>query len=988
LSAAARTSVPPADHSFARAAADNEAARDCCSRSEPVAPGVERAEAFADASPDPGMARRNLARFVAASGSLPSDVPRAVRLFAGSQSMSDAAIRDPDLLGEVMRAPGLPSPRELRERALGLLAASPSDPRPPLRRLVRGETLRVLLADLSAEADLRTVAAALSRIADAAIHGALSAALMEATIRYGTPRDESGGPATITVIAMGKLGGLELNYSSDVDLVFLYSDEGKTDSPDPEMVRRNQDFFVRVVERTRRLLADRTEDGHCYRVDLRLRPEGATGPLARSVAGALAYYRSAGRPWERQALIKARAVAGDLRLGAEEFIDRAAEFVYETPLTIEGIGSIKELKRAMERRNPDPREIKGGPGGIRDVEYVVQFLQLLNGARLPSVRKTGTLPAIEALAAAGVLEPGEAEPLARSYEFLRTLEHRLQTVHEVQTHTMPADREGLEHLALRMGVPSAPDPIGQFLELHAHHSAVAREALKRHFHGLFLATSPDAEILTDLALAPDRHPERVIAWCEARGFADPAGAVETVRALAASGGPRARGFFASLIPHLLLHIVETPDPDRALRNIEALVRAYGAAAAFWQWLAGNPDILAVFVDLCGWSQDLTDRLLRDPAMIDAFLDSLVVDARDGRQPWDDLPLDEIERTDRPEELLSSLKDLSMLRIGIRDIQGKANTRNTAHDLTRLAERILTLALSAARAGIERKAGPFPDGFRFAVLGLGKLGAVEMNYASDLDLQFVAEGGAEHALKLASALARMVGGPGDRGRIYGVDTRVRPWGRSGPLVTPLASFRRYYAEEADHAELLMLTKARFVAGDLSLGRETGVAVADALYGRPPPADLRERVVDMRRRIEESASGEDVKRGFGGLVDVEFIAGYLRLAHGHARPALRVTGTLESLAAARREGLLTARRHEALLTALQFLTTVESRIRIVWDMALDTIPRAPDERERLALRLGYSPSPDRSAGEALLEEYRYHTARTRDVFRELLAGSPST
>jgi glutamate-ammonia-ligase adenylyltransferase len=928
------------------------------------------------------MARRNLARFVAAAGEVPSDIPRAMRLFAGSQSMSDAAIRDPSLLAEVLGSPGLPSPRDLRERALRLSSKDAPDPRPPLRRFVREETLRVLLADLSGEADLETVSAALSRIADAAIDAALAAALAEATARYGTPREETGRPATITVIALGKLGGLELNYSSDVDLMFLYSAEGKTDSPEPDLVRRNRDFFVRVVERARGLLSDRTEDGHCYRVDLRLRPEGATGALARSVAGALAYYRAEGRPWERQALIKARAAAGDLCLGASGFVEPAAEFVFEAPLTIEGIGSIKELKRAMERRTPDPREVKSGPGGIRDVEYTVQFLQLLNGARLPSVRRAGTLPAIGALAAAGVLTAGEAAALADAYVFLRTLEHRLQTTHEIQTHTMPADREGLERLALRTGLPPGPDLVRRFLDLHARHSAVSRETLRRHFHGLFLSGSPDAALLADFALEPDRHVAEATSWLAARGFADPAGAVLSMRNLAASGGPRARTFFASLCPHLLLHIVETPDPDRALRNLETLVGAYGAPATFWQWLSENGDILEVFVDLCGWSQYLTDRLLRDPAMIDAFLDSLVVDPRNGRQPWDDLPLEEIERADRPGEILASLKDLCVLRIGIRDIQGKANTRNTAQDLTRLAERILALALPAARAGIERRAGPLPREFRFAVLGVGKLGAAEMNYASDLDLLFVAEGGTEQGPRLASALMQLIGGPGEFGRIYEVDARVRPWGRSGPLVTSLASLRRYYSGEAEPAELLMLAKARAVAGDPSLRREAEEIIAGVLFGAPPPPDLRERVVAMRRRIEEGAEGEDVKRGFGGLSDIEFIAGYLRLAHGHERPALRVTGTLETLAAARREGLLAARRHEALLTALQFLTSVESRIRIVWDMALDRIPRSPEELDRLARRLGYSSSGTRSAGDSLLEEYRYHSARTRDIFKELL------
>jgi glutamate-ammonia-ligase adenylyltransferase len=319
--------------------------------------GGEHAVSLALNSADPGMALRNLVQFARAIGSLPEPLEAAVRLFAGSQSMSVAAVREPALLTEVLADPGIPDAATLNRRCRRRTANGEGDPRGSLRRFVRQESLRVLLADLTGTLGLEEVAAAISRIADAAVDHALSLATAELVANHGTPRDDEGNAATITVIGLGKLGGGELNYSSDIDLLFLYSEDGRTDSADPDRVISNRDLFTLVVERTRRLLADRTPEGHCYRVDLRLRPEGSTGVLTRSVRSALDYYRRTGRTWERQALIKARPIAGDLELGEREFIDGIADFVYGTPLTIENILSIKKLKREIERRSGGARQV-------------------------------------------------------------------------------------------------------------------------------------------------------------------------------------------------------------------------------------------------------------------------------------------------------------------------------------------------------------------------------------------------------------------------------------------------------------------------------------------------------------------------------------------------------------------------------------------------------------------------------------------------------
>jgi len=945
-------------------------------------------------SADPDMALTNLMRFLDAAGKLPSDLPAAVTLFAGSQSMSEAAIRDPARLESLLTDRRLPSRVELVERARAEAGSGGDDPRRALRGFVRRETLRLLLDDLTGRAELPRVAETLSDIADAAIDAALAVALAEARARYGTPRDQDGGEATLTVIGMGKLGGGELNYSSDIDLIFLYSAEGKTDAEDPAKARRNRDFFDRVVERTRHLLADQTEDGHCYRVDLRLRPEGSTGALTRSVGSALEYYGRKGRAWERQALIKARAVAGDRELGDAAFLEPVSGFVYGSPLTVANIRSIKELKQQMERRDRDPRQVKGGPGGIRDVEFTVQFLQLLHGSRHPPVRAAGTLDALRRLTAEGALTTGEEDALRESYVFLRTVEHRLQTVHEVRTHLLPADDGGLRRLALRMGYGGeGRDPLKVFGALHAHHTGAARGILERLFHNLFLERSPAVARFSEFVFHPDANEEPILAWLGANGFQEPEAATALLRRLADSPNPRARKFLSSLAPSLVLRASETPEPDRCLRNLESVVAALGAPTTFYQLLTEYEDILGVFTDVCGWSQHLSDLLVRNPSMIDAFADSLVVSHRGGPAPQDDLPLDTLAEEEDPAAVLKDLKDLSLLRIGVRDIQRKANTENTAKDLTALAERVLSLAVDRVRLDLTKRFGPPEEGAtaRFAVLALGKLGAREMSYASDLDLVFVTDakgrttGGAEISEvfeKLAQGVLRLLTVPGPAGRIYEVDPRARPYGRSGPILTPVASFERYYAESAHVAELQMLTKARAVAGDRDLGAETEEIARRVLYGEPPRPDIVGRALEMRERLERATTGLDVKRGFGGIVDIEFLAECLRLLHGHALPSLRTPETLGALAAATREGLLERREHETLLTAIQFLRSVESRMRIVYDMAQARIPDSPAERNRLARRLGYIDSEAAPAGDALLDEYEYHAARTRELFTEIL------
>jgi glutamate-ammonia-ligase adenylyltransferase len=1002
--------------------------------------------------PDPDMAFNNLERFLAnptGAQQLPTllegrgrSLEVFLQLLSTSQFFSDLLIANPDYL-DMLRVPlrSSPSQQEMQDQLQAEVDAAFEDSAVlrAFRRFRQRQILRIGTNDIIRDRPLEEITRDISRVADAALEVALTTALRHTGNRFGQPYTTTREPARCVILAFGKLGGKELNYSSDIDLMFLYDEEGATRGKRITSIS-NDEFFGRVLSEVVRLLSAHTDRGQAYRVDLRLRPEGHRGPLARSLASTLVYYDTMGRTWERQALIKIRPVAGDQKLG-EQFLQAIEPHVYRKYLSFAEINGIKALKRRIEqkagRAGVSDRDVKTGHGGIRDVEFAIQFLQLLNGGDLPDVRQRNTLLAMQALARAGCLTDQEYRVLEDAYRFLRKTEHRLQLLFDLQTHRLPERLEELRKLALRMGYgptkrpdgsaarneaapladgDSSLDPLNAFLNAYREKTDLNRKILNHLLHQTFEGEDSQAEPESDLILDSHPDPETIRAVLGRYPFRDIQGAYHNLTQLAQESVPflstrRCRHFLASIAPRLLRALAETPDPDMALVNLEKVTASLGAKAVLWELFSFNEPSLKLYVDLCAWSQFLSEILISNPGMIDELLDSLVLNqprtAAELRAELTDLCRGAAD----PEPILHSFQDKELLRIGVRDILGKDSIQQTTSALSDLAETILAQLVVLQEPRLTKRFGhPYlTDGpragqpSRYVLLGLGKLGGRELSYHSDLDLILVYEGDGRTGppagatrfdryeltdnfhffTELAQRLIKATSYLGPMGRLYQVDMRLRPTGKSGSLVIPLTEFRRYYEEGgAQIWERQSLTRARVVYGDAAFGQEVMAAVEQGAYQLPWRPELADEILSMRERLEASRSERDLKRGFGGIGDVEFLVQLFQLKYGRDLPALRTTNTWAALDALRTTGLLREHEHAQLRAAYDFLRVVEGRLRIVHNRSLDELPEQAEDLEKLARRLGCEAVPGSSAGQVFLAELDRHTTGTREHFLRLL------
>jgi glutamate-ammonia-ligase adenylyltransferase len=985
--------------------------------------------------PDPDMALNNLERFLGTAAGCAKlrtllegrarGLEICLQLLSTSQFFSDLLCAYPHDL-DMLRVPLRRSPNrdELRDQLQADVDAA-GDDRALLhafRRFRQRHVLRIATNDIIRDRPLEEITLDLSRLADAALAVALETALRHLNQRFGEPVTAAGEPARCVILAFGKLGGEELNYSSDIDLMFLYDEDGATRGKRGATLA-NAEFFARVVSEVIRLISAHTEGGQAYRIDLRLRPEGQRGPLARTLASTLDYYDKLGRTWERQALIKVRPVAGHLPL-AVEFVRAIESFVFRRYLSFGEINEIKAIKRRIEqkaaRAGVSETEVKTGHGGIRDIEFTIQFLQLLNGGDLPDVRQRNTLLALDALERVGCLTDQEHQILDDAYRFLRKTEHRLQLLLDLQTHSLPDTPAELRKLALRMGyadaTPAGFDSREAFLNDYREKTKLDRQILNHLLHQTF-QDDEGAKPESDLILDPNPDPEVVHSVLSRYPFRDIPGAFQNLTQLAQESVPflstrRCRQFLASIAPQLLKALAETPDPDMALTNLEKVTASLGAKAVLWELFSFNPPSLKLYVDLCASSEFLSEVLINNPGMIDELLDSLVLN-----QPRTALELrkelaDLCRGASDPEPILHSFQDKELLRIGVRDILGKGSIRETLADLSDLAETILSqIAQTQETMAFERFGIPsLSEGIRqgrqsrFVILGLGKLGGRELTYHSDLDLMLVYEGDGRttappgstrfdrfqltdnfHCFaELTQKIIKATSYAGPLGRLYQVDMRLRPTGKSGSLVIPLTEFRRYY-DEAGTAmlwERQAMTRARVVYGEAQFCLEVMQAVERAAYGLSwRPAFARD-VLEMRQRLEASHGDRDLKRGFGGILDCDFLVQLFQLKYGGKYAILRTPNTWDALAALRALGLLQENEHRLLDDSYSFLRKVQSRLRIVRNWSFDDLPDSLDEIEKLARRLGIEARDELAAGECFVSLLEDYTSRTRELFLKVI------
>jgi len=961
--------------------------------------------------PDPDMALNNIERMTAAAASRgaflarlradPALIELLAAIFATSQLLADALVRTPEYL-DLVADPELRDAPRTRKALIGELRHdlfvfdTEADRMNAMRRFKRRELVRIGARDILGLSDLATTTRELSTLAGACVEVALETVLDDLTSKHGTPIGRhSGEPVEFAVIGMGKVGAGELNYSSDIDVIFVTSEEGAPrSSSGPAVPGAKLDaeaFFTKAAERLINFISARTDEGHVFRVDTRLRPEGPVGPLVRSLASTERYYAQWGSTWERQALIKARPIAGSAALGAR-FVEMVRPFVFRRHLSTGDIDEIRQIKRRADgevaRRGEVLTNVKLGRGGIREAEFTAQLLQLLLGGQYPQLQTPATLDALGLLAQLGFLGNDEAERLAEAYRFLRTVEHRLQLEHGVQTHRLPNEPRALYRLARRCAFADEGEAatVARFHdELGGHVEAVART-----YRSLLAETADrlapkqtagERQRVDDAAVLLDREApaEQVAAAAVRYGLEEATRGARLLQALAL-GPPysphlaAARFTFVRIAPRILELLPEVPDPYAALANLETFVAAYGSRGVLYELLATNTETLRMLLLLFGTSRFLSDILCRQPELFDAtvrrdVLESSAVTAFG--VVFEELPLDELG----PDEALAyfaQYRNEELFKIGLRDILRLADVRETMGALSELARRVAALVLERceaafrARYGSPRNAGGEPA--RFCVIGVGKLGGGELSYGSDLDVLLVCDadgdttGGkqsvpaAQYVGELAAAVLHTMTTPTPLGALAKVDARIRPAGEQGPLCPTLESYANEYRRRIQPWEKQALLRAAYVAGDRSLAAEFMRVRDEAVFAEPLRRDEVDEIVRIRERmaaerVATAARDRDLKLSHGGLVEIEFTAQLLALVYGRDDRSLVQANTARALAALGAAGHLERDDVLFLDSTYTFYRIVENALRIETNAATDELPTDEAELRRLlrALRL---------------------------------------
>jgi glutamate-ammonia-ligase adenylyltransferase len=908
-------------------------------------------EQLMTSGPDPVHAGAYLARFWEAGGRVPDD-EEGQRLLAALLSngsyLVDLLLADVNALPRLLSDTYLrrPKPREVwqRETAEACLAAPDLKAlQKAMRRYTRREMLRLGARELGWGTTLE-VAAELSSLADGLIEQAVRLGQKLLSAGFGEPVARDRPPAFV-VYGMGKLGGEELNFSSDVDLVYLYStDDGQAGS------LTLHEYYARLSQMVTQAIGDNTEDGMVFRVDLRLRPEGRSGAICNSLAAAERYYETFGRTWERQALLRARPVAGDQALG-EEFLQLVNPFVFPRSLgpgAVDEVLALRRLFRAKaDKGGSSGFDVKLGMGGIRDVELVAQLLQLLHGGKRVELRERGTLRALHLLTLAGLVSDREQRTLSEAYRFLRRVEHRLQLEQGAQTHALPADPAAYGRIARRLGFADGP----AFTAALAQHRQAVIEISDTLGEP---ASGPPAIVLRLLDPASTR--DEVEADLGTAGFTDPKASADVLDLVQ-----------SRLPPAWLAEILASPDPDRALVHLCDL--ALHGSVGLFALLRESPQLLRMLAGLFGTSDRLSEHLINHPALWEPLLAGLG-DPRPPASSWTEaLPARLAPLAEDQEEALREMRRYQaeqILRIGIHDVVGNLDERAVGAQLTRLAEACVGAAMEQVSQRLAERYGQ--PSAALTILGLGSLGAEETRYGSDLDLVFLfsepgsTSKGVDHQewfARLAHRLINALGARFDEGRLYEVDTRLRPSGAQGLLVTSHASFERYHQEDAAPWERVALLRARPVYsndfGAPGHGARIGRLLEQAAYERPvEEAALRASLLHMRKRIESERSGkgapDDVHLRFspGGLTDLEFLVAFEQLRRGQHEPALRLHSPFAALELLVHEGQLP--EGAALLEDYRFLQRAALRLRLLRDRGDDHLAFA--ERPRLARSLGMS------------------------------------
>jgi glutamate-ammonia-ligase adenylyltransferase len=895
---------------------------------------------------------------------LVSDAPKVRALlggaFSASHYLASLASRSPGLLADTLL---LDPDAHLVEASTTLAeemgrAASAREAMAGLRRFKRRIALLTGLADLGGVWPTEEALYAMSVAADAALEQTTSYLFRKAREagQITPPAGETSSAPGYFVIAMGKLGAYELNYSSDIDLIVFYDAERAGLSPEIEPSQ----FFVKLTRELVRFMQEHTGDGYVFRTDLRLRPDPGATQIALSTDAGLTYYESYGQNWERAALIKARIAAGDTTTG-EEFLRHLSPFVWRKYLDFSAIADIHAMKRRVHEYKGhgaiavEGHDIKLGRGGIRDIEFFAQTQQLIAGGRHPELRTRGTIETLERLAQGGWIAREASKELTEAYLFLRRIENRLQMVGDQQTHVIPAEREELLRVARLSGYGDAND-FGDAL-------ISAFKRVEMHYGALFEKLPPAPISAPNLVVGAAEADPATLASLEKLGFRNPKAAVDAIRAwqsgrYAATRSERARERLIEFLPHLLDALSHTAEPDLALAIFDRVIADLPAGVQLFSLLAANPSLLRLIADIMGTAPRLARIISRRPRLLDAVLDPGFFGTVPTQAKLKELISSSIAQAVDYQEALDRARIVGREQgflIGVRVISGTLSARQAGAAYTGHAETLIEACASRVEAELISQHGRLPGG-QAAIVAMGKLGGREMTAGSDLDLILVydyegeeahSDGpkrlpGPQYYTRFTQRLIAALSAETAEGSLYQVDMRLRPSGSQGPVATRLSSFIAYQKGTAWTWEHLALTRARVIAGPAMLRQHINATIKEVLARPRDRATVAPDVISMRVKIEvEKGSRDqwDLKQVRGGLIDLEFIAQFLQLVSAADHPSVLDQNTELALSKLSSAGVLGDREAEILVPAAQLYCTLTQVLRLCLDK-----PFVPEEAPR--------------------------------------------
>lgn len=988
----------------------------------------ERIQTLVTASPSPALAKNHLLRLIENFGVdhlnkiPPADLPALIRLLGSSVYLSDVLLAQgkqwPEIFSRQSAIKEKSTADHLRELQVAITQSdSLNDFCVALRRHKQREFLRIGARDLLPSVPMEETVRELTALAEASLQAAYQFCRNEVEKDLGiltVPGTESR--QRFVVLGMGKLGGGELNFSSDIDVIFLYEDDEGESSGGRKGKAIPRDFFSDLGKKIIQVMGEVTEEGFIFRIDLRLRPLGANGPLVQSVGSAMVYYESWGQCWERAALIKARPVAGEVELGAN-FLKEIEPFIYRRYLDYTTVDELRHMKMRIENELLDSRSkernIKLGYGGIREIEFFTQALQLVNGGYVTDLRGQQTLTALAELARHNFIADQEKNKLIEAYRFLRQVEHKVQIVQEAHAHSIPEGDDEERSLARRLGYTHKGKHSERelFWRDHRAHTSNVRAIFDRLFYGAQKEMAADSasgvgSIWNDLD-----EQELIVKELEKIGFADPPKAYANLLAVRdgevyAPPSPKRLKVMRTLGPALIAEIAKSGAPDQALLNLSKFSQRIGGRTGFLTLLAEKPQTMRLLVTLFADSQFLTDLFLNRPELIDTLIR---VDLTQIEKPKDAMlselraVLDEQTHVEAQLNALRRYKTEEFIRIGLHDLGGAIGLVPVLHQLSDLADACLEGVLYLTVNELNEKFGAVAQG-RFAIIGGGKMGGRELDYNSDLDLVFVYDaaeeaqtgGGVqgqlpahEYYVRLGQKLITYLSAPTEEGIAYKVDMQLRPSGKSGPLVCSLEAFREYHKAASQLWERQALIKARYVAGDPILGKEIEQVAERFAYAEGLSDAGIGEIHHLRMRMERELAGEDetrfnLKKGRGGLVDIEFLTQMLQLAHGYRFDELRRRETLEALNALCAKNLLKKAEYHLLFDGYLFLRRLDHRLRLERDQSIDGFDAEPGRMDGIARALGYQGAKNvgkargPKSGRKLLRDYQMRREKIRACY----------